>query len=174
MLARPKAKIRPSSQKLKGALFSILGDGINEASFLELYAGSGAVGIEALSRGADRVYFVEENRSCLKTITDNLKRLNIPYTYGPVYSLPRPEKGPTVRIFPAKAEQALRRLAQTGAGFDFIFLDPPYAQNSLKNCLIKVSQYDILNPRCLVIAEHNQRAGLGNSIGGLSLRLERH
>ena len=154
VLKMPKGvKIRPTSQKVKEALFSILGSQICEASFLDLFAGSGSVGIEAISRGAERVFFVENNRLCIKTIEQNLNALGL-------------ECSPAT-LLPFTAERAIGALARKKQRFDFVFLDPPYYEEKLKNCLIKISAYDILNPRSWVIAEHNQAQVLPQQLSGL-------
>ena len=160
-------KIRPTSQKVKEALFSILGKELCGASFLELFAGSGNIGIEAGSRGAQKVFFVENNRMCVKTIEDNLARLRIPYNYGL-----RPQKikkEALVTLMPLDAERALKMLYRRREKFDFVFLDPPYYQAQLRNTLIKTCLYDILKPHSYVIAEHHKKQILPQQI--LKLRL---
>jgi len=152
-LTMPKgAKIRPSSQKVKEALFNILGQEISGASFLELFAGSGNIGIEGLSRGAACVTFVENNRLCIRAIKDNLKRLGV-----------------SAEVLSLDAERAIELLGQKGERFDFVFLDPPYYQDKLKNCLIKLNSYDILGPHSYVIAEHNKREALPQQLPKLRL-----
>ncbi len=148
------AKIRPTSQMVKKALFDILGDKITDSSFLELFAGSGNVGIEALSRGAKSVTFVEADRICAKVIAGNLKQLGL---------------GLEVKILTRQADKALSILAGQGAKFDLIFLDPPYRQNRLKNSLINITQYDILSPQSWVIAEHYKTEVLPQELPGLNL-----
>lgn len=144
------AKIRLTSQKVKQALFSILGEGISGASFLELFAGSGSVGIEAKSRGAKQVYLVENNRACIRAIEENLSKLKI-------------QEG-QIRLLSVDVERAIKLLERKKQRFDFVFLDPPYYEDQprpytegrgkLKNSLINLSRYDILNAQSVVIAEH--------------------
>lgn len=148
-------KIRPTSQKVKEALFSILGSQIYEVSFLELFAGSGSVGIEAISRGAGQVFFVENNRLCIKAIEENLKSLGLEYS--------------PATLLPFAAERAIKALARKRQRFDFVFLDPPYYEEKLKNCLIKLTSYDILNPRSWVIAEHNHKQVLPQQLSRLKV-----
>lgn len=151
-------KMRPTSQKVKEALFDILGSQIYDSSFLELFAGSGSIGLEALSRGAKKVVFVENNRLCLKTIKENLTRLKLLYNYA---GKPRNTKERfSLTILPWDSEKAIQRLWQEGEKFNFVFLDPPYYENQLKNSLIKICRYDILKPHSLVIAEHNKKETL--------------
>ena len=164
-------KIRPTSQKVKEALFCILGKELCGASFLELFAGSGNIGIEARSRGAERVFFVESNRFCIKTIKANLARLRIPYNYG--LRPQKVKKEASVTLIPLDAERAVKMRYRRREKFDFVFLDPPYYQTqprkSPKNSLIKLCLYDILKPHSYVIAEHHKKQILPQQI--LRLRL---
>lgn len=156
--------IRPTKDMVKEALFSILGKKVCAASFLELFAGSGSIGIEAKSRGAKVVTFVENNRLCIRAIEANLRRMGI-----------------TAALLPLDAERAVKVLDQKRQKFDFIFLDPPYYQDKprpcvqgrdkLKNCLIKICHYDILKPHSLVIAEHSKRQILPQQLVTLRLKL---
>src|ERR1700680_4613791 len=109
--APPGLATRPTSDRLREALFNVLASRIEVAAFLDLYAGSGAVGIEALSRGAARVVFVERAAPALKVLHANLARLEI-------------KEG-----FEAKAGSVSAFLRRGGAGFDVVFLDPPYDAN---------------------------------------------
>jgi len=162
-------KIRPTSQKVKAALFNVLGGKIEGASFLELFAGSGNIGIEAASRGAGVLTLVESNRFCIRTIEENLRHIGMRYSYG-LAGLDA-GKGTGTILLPLDAERALRLLCQKGRKFDFLFLDPPYYQDKLKNCLIKVCSYDILKSRSLVIAEHSKGEILPPVFSGLRLML---
>mgnify|MGYP000863198810 FL=1 len=102
--------LRPTSEKVRGAIFSILGlSAIEGSRILDLYAGTGALGIEALSRGALWVDFVESNRRRSSQIYANLKRLSLE------------DKG---RVYTLKAEKALTQLS---TGYDVVFADPPYS-----------------------------------------------
>lgn len=160
-------KIRPTSQKVKEALFSILGTKIHGASFLELFAGSGSIGIEAKSRGAKSVFLVENNRSCVKTIQKNLEQLEISYDNG--LKSQKTRKRVDLTLLPVDVEKALKMFCQNGEKFDFVFLDPPYFQDKLKNSLIKICHYDILNPRSYVVAEHHKSENFPHLL--LTLRL---
>ena len=122
-------EIRPTQDKVRQAVFNILGD-VNGKVVLELFAGSGAFGIEALSRGAKSVTFVDNNFSCIQTIKSNLESLDIPHS---VYDLIR-----------ADAINVLARLGKQEEKFDIVFLDPPYYKGLAKKCLINIDNYDIL------------------------------
>ncbi|MBN1885783.1 MAG: 16S rRNA (guanine(966)-N(2))-methyltransferase RsmD [Candidatus Krumholzibacteriota bacterium] len=107
-------QFRPTSQLVKGSIFDQLGAEVAGRSVLDLFAGSGAIGIEALSRGAARAVFVEQDRAILRALRTNLERCG--------YGADRAD------VVPGDARLFLSRLASRGAGqFDVIFADPPYA-----------------------------------------------
>lgn len=108
-------QFRPTAQVVKGSIFDILGSEIGGATFLDLFAGSGAVGIEALSRGGKHSVFVEQDHRILKALRTNLKRCGFT----------REQTG--VRI--GDAMHYLEKLIAGGDSFDVIFADPPYAGN---------------------------------------------
>src|SRR5262249_38699790 len=108
-----KLRIRPTSDMLRETLFNILSLQVEGARFLDLFAGTGAVGIEAISRGAAHVVFVENQRGAAHLISENLALLDI-------------SEG--ARLIAADALAAITKLeAERAAPFDFVFLDPPYA-----------------------------------------------
>ena len=109
----PKGRtLRPTSDRVREALFDILGSRVRDASFLDAYAGTGAVGLEALSRGARRAVFLERNRAALRLIDANLARAAC-------------SKGRST-ILAGEVGLWLERLARRGESFQVIFLDPPY------------------------------------------------
>lgn len=151
---KPKG-IRPTQSITRKAIFDILGD-INGLSFLELYAGSGAVGIEASSRGAKSVTFVENNSSVFKVLNRNLS-----FIPSSDYSL-----------IPLDAEKAVVKFFMGEERFDLIFFDPPYAysKDSLaKKTLQTLAAYDILSPAGLIIAQYPKKESLPERLGVLTL-----
>jgi 16S rRNA (guanine(966)-N(2))-methyltransferase RsmD len=144
--------IRPTQDKVRKALFDILGD-IEGLSFLELFAGSGAIGIEALSRGASAVTLVEYNRACLLAIEKNIASLKLE---GCV-------------LYPQEAEKAIRRLHKEAGKFDIIFLDPPYYGDTSKKTLQTLAAYDILAPNGLAVVQHFRKEKLPAENGELIL-----
>ncbi|MBU0605482.1 MAG: 16S rRNA (guanine(966)-N(2))-methyltransferase RsmD [Candidatus Omnitrophica bacterium] len=140
VISMPKGvDIRPTQDKVREALFNILGD-ITGRRVLELFGGSGAVGIEAISRGARHTTFVDNNFRCVNTIKANLKSLGVD---DKLYDIMRSD---ALKVFPT--------LEAKGEKYDIIFFDPPYYRELAKKCLINTDSYDILSPIGLVIVEH--------------------
>lgn len=144
--------IRPTQGKVRKAIFDILGD-IEGLSFLELFAGSGAVGIEALSHGAKEVVFVENDRRCLKKLKDNLSSI----------------AADSCSLLPLGGLKAIKKLARNRHKFDLIFLDPPYQGGLSKKTLKTLASYDILTSTGLVIVQHFNRDSLPEETGDLIL-----
>lgn len=151
IIQMPKG-IRPTQQKVRKALFDILGD-IKGISFLELFAGSGAIGIEAISKGAKEVVFVERNKRCVSIIKKNLSLIGYP----------------SYEIIRTDVFKAIQRLNREGRSFEVIFSDPPYHQNLAKKTLQTLSIYDILAPNGLLIIEHFNKTVLPRQSGYLEL-----
>ncbi|MFZ0270372.1 MAG: 16S rRNA (guanine(966)-N(2))-methyltransferase RsmD [Acidobacteriaceae bacterium] len=146
---------RPTSDRLRETLFNVLAPRIEDAAFLDLYAGSGAVGIEALSRGAREATFVEQAPPALRAIRANLASLGIREHYA---------------LEARSVSAALRRLAEVRRQGDLVFLDPPYAQADeygLALGLLGGECHDVLAPGALVIAEHEKRRDLDERYGAL-------
>jgi 16S rRNA (guanine(966)-N(2))-methyltransferase RsmD len=146
---------RPTSDRLRETLFNVLAPRIERASFLDLYAGSGAVGIEALSRGAATVEFVERAEPALKVLRANLARLGL--TAG-------------FRIHAASVGTVLRRI-KPSAAFDLVFLDPPYdaaQEYAATLALLGGAASGLLAPGGLVIAEHRKKERLEERYGDLA------
>ncbi|HUY13872.1 MAG TPA: 16S rRNA (guanine(966)-N(2))-methyltransferase RsmD [Terriglobia bacterium] len=154
-------RLRPTSDQLRKTLFDVLGAGVAGSRFLDAYAGSGAVGIEAFSRGAKWVAFMEHHRPAVKLIRTNLESLGI-------------EEG--FEILPMVASTALERLAQQDPPFDFVFLDPPYAGiNEYHHFLRMLGRSTLLHAASQVIAEHSRHCFLEEHYGPLTrTRLLRH
>lgn len=143
--------IRPTSDKVRESLFEILKNRIDGSSFLDLYSGSGAVGIEALSRGAKKVVFVDNNRNCNSILKANLAKLGVPESLYDIYN--------------KDCINGIKVLQGSGNCFDTVFLDPPYYRDLAKNTLIELSGCAILTPNALVIAEVFKKEGLPEESG---------
>jgi 16S rRNA (guanine966-N2)-methyltransferase len=153
---------RPTQDKVRKALFDILG-GVEGQSFLELFAGSGAVGFEALSRGASAVTLVERDSACLRVINKNAASLGA---------------AESCVVCPWEAEKAILTFHRDARKFDIIFLDPPYHKGKAacgllpsltKKTLQTLIQYDILAPNGFVVAEHFDKDELPAASGELAL-----
>lgn len=157
--------LRPSSDRLRETLFNILGPAIEGSLFLDLFAGSGAVGIEALSRGARGAIFVENHPAGAALISRNLASLGIP-TAAQVAS--RKTFAGTAEILRIDAMQALERLASGGAHVDFVFADPPYAnERAYEDVLAFLGESDLVARSGRVVAEHRRKRDLPAITGHL-------
>ncbi len=149
--------LRPTSDRLRETLFNVLTAGSSEALagsvWLDLFAGTGAVGIEALSRGAHAAYFVESSARAAAVIRENLRALGIVEGF---------------EIHEREVQRALRLLDSQAVAPDYVFLDPPYRmQESYDETLGFLSQSRLLRPATVVIAEHEKRFDPGERVGAL-------
>ena len=135
--------MRPTSDRVREALFNILAGDVTGCRFLDLYAGSGAVGIEALSRGAEHVDFVEQAPTSLQALQDNLERTGL--------------QG-AARVHPMPVRRALTLLGGERASFDLIFADPPYGEQEERAVLLEqLGEAGLLRPGGRVIVESPAR-----------------
>jgi 16S rRNA (guanine966-N2)-methyltransferase len=150
------ADIRPTSDKLRETLFNVLTAGNPQALegsvWLDLFAGTGAVGIEALSRGAAFVYFVESSREAADLIRENLASLGIRNGF---------------RVVQQECSHALAQFEAQGVKPDFVFLDPPYRLRDAYRLTLDALAGDALVSNAMVIAEHEKRFDPGPSFAGL-------
>jgi 16S rRNA (guanine966-N2)-methyltransferase len=144
---------RPTSDRLRETLFNVVAPRVPESAWLDVFAGSGAIGIEALSRGARSVSFIEASAVAARTIRKNLQTLGI-------------EEG--FEVIEREAATALRMLDSQALVYDFCFLDPPYRKMSdYEQILGFLSQSRLIKPESLVIAEHDKHFDPGNEFGSL-------
>lgn len=137
------ADIRYTSDRVKKSLFSILADAVPGARFLDLYAGSGNIGIEAISRGAQSIAFVDLDPACARTISANLARCGLS---------PKP---PRIILLNMGMSRAMEYFRRRNMQFDIIFLDPPYHFGLVEKTLQEISACGILSTDGEVIAEHD-------------------
>lgn len=147
------SSVRPTSDKVKQALFNILGSKVDDAFFLDLFAGAGGIGIEALSRGAKHVVFVDASKGSISAVRENMDQMGFS------------DNAETIQ---AKAESYLKKPSGL---FDIVFLDPPYA-DELQPLLERVAGAGILKPGAIVIAEHFKKQPSPKQAGSLSLYRE--
>ena len=141
-----KLKMRPTSDRLRETLFNVLGPAVQDSLFVDLYAGTGAIGIEAVSRGARETIFVESHSASAKLIRENLKSLSV---------------DGSVELMETDAVTALERIAKRRLIADFVFLDPPYDANEEQ---LRVLEYldasHLIAPLGYVIVEHSVKTEL--------------
>ncbi len=131
-------KIRPTSDKVREAVFNILSFSVKNTCVLDLFAGTGALGIEAFSRGAKKVFFLDNGKDALKTIKANTAYL--------------PES--SRRIIKWDIKKSLRCLKAYPETFDLVFLDPPYGKGLLEPALDHLIDSGALKPGAIIIGEH--------------------
>ena len=145
----PSMNVRPTSDRLRETLFNVIAPRIQDSRFLDLCAGSGAVGIEALSRGASHVTFVDRSRRSCKLIESNLELCRVSEEQQTIYC--------------SEAGEFLRQT--TSAPWDIIFFDPPYKDDYLKTLNLIGSH---VADGGLLIVEHHHKNALPETIGKLS------
>jgi 16S rRNA (guanine(966)-N(2))-methyltransferase RsmD len=153
--ALPGLDTRPTYDRLKETLFNVLtpAGGLENAVFIDLFAGTGSIGIEALSRGAAQVYFVECSRKAVRIIRENLASLRI--TEG-------------CEILEKRAPEALRELSSRALRCRFCFLDPPYKmEGAYQEMLRLIAGLELLSEDGVVIAEHDKHFDPGEGVGRL-------
>ena len=146
--------IRPTSDKVREAFFEIVKDRIEGANFLDLYCGSGAMGIEAFSRGAKGIAFVDNNFRCTAILRKNLTLLDISGLSS-------------IHIYKKEALRALEAFKQSSGLFDIVFLDPPYYKDIARNTLIALSNCDILARNVVIITETYKKECLPLEVGSI-------
>ena len=150
--AVPGLSTRPTSDRVKEAIFSMIGPFFDGGTVLDLFAGTGALGIEALSRGADRAVFVDRERASVETVRDNLAACGF---------------ADRAVVYQSDAMRAIRLLARRGAAFDIAFLDPPYRFAGLDALMRDLAEAELLRPGAVVVAEHTSDRALPERIGPL-------
>jgi 16S rRNA (guanine966-N2)-methyltransferase len=149
--------LRPTGDKLRETLFDVLTGGnpnaLEGTVWIDLFAGTGAVGIEALSHGADMVYWVERSARAAELIRANFEML---------------KTAANVRVLRKEAVRALRELESGGVHADFVFLDPPYRlEDAYRQVLDLLSNSEVLRSESIVIAEHHKKFDPGDAFGVL-------
>jgi 16S rRNA (guanine966-N2)-methyltransferase len=135
------SRIRPTADRVKESLFNIL-HSVEGSSFLDLFAGSGNVGLEALSRGARFATFVEKDLRLVRTLEESLVQLGF---------------ATRAEVIPADAERGLGRLVQKGNRFDIIFADPPYDQGLVLSTLVCPDIRKALTENGIIVLQHSAR-----------------
>ncbi len=152
-----KEGLRPTSSKVREALFDILRSDIRSSSFLDLYSGTGAVGFEALSRGAARTCFVESDRSAAKEISEHIIKMGLDNM---------------TEVFAGPADRFLKRTEVAEMSFDIIFADPPYASDEIERILPLIDTGCILKTGGCLVVEHPAKKTI--AVSCRSLRFIKH
>jgi 16S rRNA (guanine966-N2)-methyltransferase len=151
----PKGRnLRPTSARVKEALFNILPHDLSGVEVLDLFAGTGNMSIEALSRGATAATLVEVSGEAVRVIRDNLGRIGLTNR---------------CRVLNMPADRALRTLERQYKKFDLIFIDPPYGQELVQRTLTILGQGSLLRGQGVIVAEHSARDQVGDHYDDLVL-----
>lgn len=130
---------RPTSDLIRGAVFNTIFEKINDSIVLDLFAGTGAIGLEALSRNAKFCYFADSNEQSVKLIKKNAEKFELN----------------SFKILKMEFQDALHYLFKQKIKFDIIFLDPPYQSNLAEESIKKIKKYGLLNQNGIVVWEHS-------------------
>ncbi|MFH1778365.1 MAG: 16S rRNA (guanine(966)-N(2))-methyltransferase RsmD [Candidatus Omnitrophota bacterium] len=158
LLKMPRgAHVRTTANLVKKGIFDVLNkDEICGTRVLDLFAGSGAFGLEALSYQAGRVVFVERRLNCIKIIKDNIAKLGRDLPAG-------------VQVIKRDVFSVIKYYCNRGEIFDLVFLDPPYDKNLAKKCLIYLDEYAILHHHGIIVAEHHKKEDLPQALNNIVL-----
>src|SRR6185295_11596525 len=150
---KPPAGIRPTSDKLRETLFNVLGPHVEGCTFLDGCAGMGGVGIEAISRGARYVYFVDQSRKACAIVRENLESLDVKEGF---------------RVLEWELGKALDLFEREGTLFDIVFIDPPYEKDTLyAESLMAFGTRSLLAEGGILVIEHSKRFQLAEVVGKL-------
>ncbi len=169
----PKSRLRPTTEKVRAAIFSILGGQVEGARVLDLYAGTGAMGLEAISRGAASADFVEGDARACSTINANIRSLGYDDLARVIRA--RAEKAVVSRasLLGSRAGVGSNIAGQSGRPYDLVFIDPPYDDDPWDDLMNGLSAGlnggPLLGDDATVIAEHGSDRTLAASYGRLSL-----
>lgn len=156
----PKGQtVRPTSGRVKEALFNILPHDLSGIKLLDLFAGTGNVSIEAISRGAAEAILIDSSAESGKVIRENLRRVRFTGR---------------ARVWIVPVSRAIRLLARRRESFDMIFLDPPYRRNWVEACLEMIARGNLLRPSGTLIVEHSTREQPKPEYGSLMLQDQRN
>jgi 16S rRNA (guanine966-N2)-methyltransferase len=150
LAAVPGKGTRPTTDKVKESIFNMIGPYFDGGWALDLYAGTGGLGIEALSRGAERAVFVERDAKAFSVVRQNVTACRLDNQ---------------AELYRTDAARALKALAKRGLSFDLVFLDPPYAQQRIVEEVAEMQELGLLAPKAWVVAEHDAEIALPGQIG---------
>jgi len=146
-------KTRPTIDRVKESVFNILAPYI-KGTVLDLFSGTGALGIEALSRGADYAVFVDSDRNCCRIISENLEKTGF---------------SGNAKVYCRRADSVIRELGKNKTSFDMVFLDPPYLQNFIQDTLQLLIENGIIKHKGIIVAEHHRNEPVQTEGSGLEI-----
>lgn len=152
--AVPGMSTRPTTDKVKEALFSMIGPYFEGGTALDLFAGSGGLGIEALSRGMEKAVFIDLEYKSIETIKNNLKTAGVEER---------------AEVYKNDAERALKVLSKRGVVFDLVFLDPPYRLKTGQKLMEQLDQLRLLAGQATVVLEYESSYEYPESFGNFTL-----
>ncbi|KRM68665.1 adenine-specific DNA methyltransferase [Apilactobacillus ozensis DSM 23829 = JCM 17196] len=150
----PGTKTRPTTDKVKESIFNMIGPYFDSGNFLDLFAGSGNVGIEAVSRGMEHATLVDKQYAAIKTIKENVATT---------------KKSDSFSIIKSDADLALKKFGQKGRKFDIIFLDPPYKAQKMIEHANLINELSLLNSNGLLICETDNTVNLKDDLSDYEL-----
>jgi 16S rRNA (guanine966-N2)-methyltransferase len=148
--AVPGKDTRPTTDKVKESIFNMIGPYFEGGIALDLFAGSGGLGIEALSRGFDQVIFVDRDMKAIQTVKENLRSTGF---------------AEAAEVYRNEAERALKAIVKRGIIFDSIFLDPPYKKQKLESMLQFIGEQSLLSIDGFIMCEHGSDVHLPDAAG---------
>ena len=144
--------VRPTIDRVKESLFNMINPYIRESNVLDLFAGTGSLGIECLSRGAKNCVFVDKSRESINIVKSNVKKARV-------------ENESTILNIDFK--DAVKRLSTQNQKFDVIFMDPPYYENMFIDCLKSIDELNLLHEDGIIVVEHDTKDQFEETIGRL-------
>lgn len=144
--------IRPTTDRIKESLFNIINSYILDSSVLDLFAGTGSLGLECLSRGAKECVFVDSNKESINVLNSNIKKVNF-----------IKESEVLNRDF----NNALNFLKEKNRVFDLIFLDPPYYENMFIKAISNIDEFKLIHEDSMIVVEHDSKDEFPDKLGRL-------
>lgn len=148
--AVPGMGTRPTTDKVKEAIFSIIGPYFDGGRVLDLFAGTGGLGIEALSRGAERAVFIDMDPKSIEVIRHNVQATKLEQQ---------------AEIYRNEATRAIKALEKRGTKFDLIFLDPPYKMTNVDELMLDLAARELVQDQAIVMVEHDAGHAYAERIG---------
>ena len=150
--------VRPTTDRVKESLFNMINSYIMDSNILDLFAGTGSLGIECLSRGAKNCVFVDKSKDSINIVRSNVKKARV-------------ENEST--ILNVDFKDAVKRLSTQNQKFDVIFMDPPYYENMFIECLKSIDEFNLLDEDGIIVVEHDTKDLFEDSIGRLNKSREK-